>query len=84
MLEFASLHNRKLEIIGFTVLLGCRVGYFGNDCKQQCRYPSFGDGCQMMCHCTADHCDHVCGCYMTHLKGISLLHMLYIILMFKA
>nr|XP_022292857.1 tyrosine-protein kinase receptor Tie-1-like [Crassostrea virginica] len=47
---------------------GCRVGYFGNDCKQQCRYPSFGDGCQMMCHCTADHCDHICGCYMTHLK----------------
>ena len=52
---FISMHfsRRQLE---------CPRGYFGFNCKKQCRYPTFGDRCKHTCDCKQNICDHKRGC----------------------
>lgn len=33
---------------------GCNVGFFGQDCREQCPAPTFGIDCQFMCNCSND------------------------------
>lgn len=48
-------------------ILGCQVGFFGDNCTQPCRYPSFGEKCQRECDCSRDICDYITGC--TSIEG---------------
>lgn len=37
--------------IVYYVLLGCMLGYSGQNCTIKCPYPTFGDECQRYCDC---------------------------------
>lgn len=41
---------------------GCNVGFFGQDCREQCPAPTFGIDCQFMCNCSNDDCHFAFGC----------------------
>ena len=45
-----------------TVLLPCKDGYYGLNCRLHCPRPYFGEGCVLKCNCSEEHCHHVHGC----------------------
>lgn len=56
-----------LYIILIALILACKYGYRGTNCKTKCPFPLYGEDCQLTCDCVEKDCDHAFGC-----KGISI------------
>lgn len=46
----------------FSVIKGCKPGYFGKFCNSACPLGAFGENCGGKCTCRDEECDRVLGC----------------------
>lgn len=44
------------------VCLGCKPGYYGQNCGTKCSFPLYGYSCASECNCSANDCDYANGC----------------------
>lgn len=43
-------------------IVGCMLGYSGENCSAPCPYPYYGVECQRTCNCSRDLCNVSTGC----------------------
>lgn len=55
-------YHRCNAYILLVFYLGCKPGFYGNNCSRSCKYPHFGAGCQHVCKCPEEECDFSIGC----------------------